>query len=64
MSIFKSKIPLGLYDKNNNLIKTKPAGINQVVLASEFNVNKTTIGRYIRSGKLFQDKYIIRKINK
>jgi hypothetical protein len=57
----RSKILLGLYDKNNNLIKTF---INQVVLASEFNVNKTTIGIYFRLGKLFQDKYIIRKIEK
>lgn len=60
MSISRSKIPLGLYDKKNNLIKTF---INQVELANEFNVNKSTISRYIRSGKLFQDKYIIRKLD-
>jgi group I intron endonuclease len=60
MSISRSKIPLGLYDKKNNLIKTF---INQVELANEFNVNKSTISRYIRSGKFFQDKFIIRKLD-
>ncbi len=61
MSTSRSKIPLGLYDKNNNLFKTF---INQVELANELNINKSTISRYIRSGKLFQVKYIICKHDK
>ena len=55
-----SKTPLGLYDTNNKLIKTY---INQVKLAADFGVYKTTISRHIKSGKLFQCKYYIRKLN-
>jgi group I intron endonuclease len=61
MSISHSKTPLGLYDIENYLVKIF---INQVELATEFCVFKTTIGRYIKSGKLFQGKYFIRKLNK
>ena len=61
MSINRSKRPLGLYDKENNLIKTYK---NQVELATEFKVFKSTIGRYIKSKNLFQDKYFIRELNK
>ena len=58
MSMVKSETILGLHDSNKNLIKTF---INQVVLASELGVSKSTICRYLKSGKLFQDKYYIRK---
>ena len=55
-----SKTPLGLYDTNNKLIKTY---INQVKLVADFGVYKTTLSRHIKSGKLFQGKYYIRKLN-
>ena len=57
MSIAKSKSPIGLYDINNNLIKPF---INQVELANYLSVNKSTIGRYLKSGKLYLNKYYIK----
>ena len=58
MSRAKSKNPLGLYDLENNLVKTFN---NQVELAAEFGINKTTISRKVISGKVFNGKYYIRK---
>jgi len=55
-----SKNPIGLYDKNNNLLRTFK---NQVELASEYNLYKGTIGRYLKMGKLFLGQFFIRKIN-
>ena len=55
-----SKNPIGLYDTNNNLLKTFK---NQVELASEYNLYKGTIGRYIKSEKFILGKFFIRKIN-
>lgn len=40
MSLAKSKLSIGLYDLDNNLIKTF---INQIELAKYFNLNKSTI---------------------
>lgn len=60
MSIKKSIRPLGLYDKNYNIIEKYS---NQIELANKFNVHKTTISRYIKSGKLFKGKFYIRGIN-
>ena len=51
-----SKTPLGLYDLNNNLIKSFK---NQVELANEYGLFKGTIGRYLKSGKIFLGKYYI-----
>jgi hypothetical protein len=59
MYLAKSKLSLGLYDLDNNLIKTF---INQIELAKYFNLNKSTIGSYLKSGKLLLNKYSIRKI--
>lgn len=59
MSIKKSIRPLGLYDDNNNLIEKYS---NQVELAIKFNVHKTTISRFIKSGKLFKSKFFIKEI--
>lgn len=59
MSLAKSKTPLGLYDINNNLIKTFK---NQIELATELNLSKKTISRYFHSGKLLLNKYFIRQI--
>lgn len=61
MSLSRSKVPVGLYDTNNNLIKTF---INQVELSNFLNLNKSTIGRYLKSGKLILNKYYIKFINK
>nr|YP_009631655.1 hypothetical protein [Armillaria solidipes]QCB16435.1 hypothetical protein [Armillaria solidipes] len=58
ISLSLSKTTIGLYDINNNLVKTF---INQVVLAQELIVTKSTISKYIKSKKLFQNKYYIRK---
>jgi group I intron endonuclease len=55
-----SKNPLALYDLENNLIKTFR---NQVELAAEFGVHKTTVSRKVRSGKIFNKKYYVRKLN-
>ncbi len=41
MSLSRSKVPVGLYDTINNLIKTF---INQVELSNYLNLNKRTIG--------------------
>jgi group I intron endonuclease len=60
MSIKKSIRPLGLYDKNSNIIEKYS---NQIELANKFNVHKTTISRYIKSGKLFKGKFYIKGIN-
>lgn len=60
MSIKKSIRPLGLYDVNFNIIEKYS---NQIELANKFNVHKTTISRYIKSGKLFKGKFYIREIN-
>lgn len=59
ISIKNSKRPIGLYNINNELIETF---INQVDLASKFNVHKTTISRYIKNGKLFNNEFIIKEI--
>ena len=60
MSLSKSKVPVGLYDINNNLIKTFS---NQVELSNFLKLSKSTIGRYLKSEKLILNKYFIRTIN-
>lgn len=60
ISIKKSIRILGLYDENYNLLEKYS---NQVELANKFGVHKTTISKNIKSGKLFKDKFYIRKIN-
>jgi len=62
MSQNKKKYPfgVGIYDLNFNLIKR----FNQnVELARHLNVSKVTVGKYIKTGKVFNDLYYI-KINK
>ena len=51
---------LGLYDESYNIIEKYS---NQVELANKFGVHQTTISNYIKSGKLFKGKFLIRKIN-
>jgi group I intron endonuclease len=60
MSLKKSIRPIGLYDFNHNLIEKF---INQVELANKFNICKSTVSRYIKSGKIFKEKYFIKEIN-
>ena len=60
MSLKKSLRPLGLYDENYNLIEKFSNGVQ---LANKFNVHKTTISRYFKSGKLFKGKFYIKEIN-
>ena len=63
MSIIKSIIPIGLYDENDNLIKIYSS---QVELAKKFGVHKSTIYKYVKTGKLFKresSKYYLKKIN-
>jgi len=45
ISIALSKTPLGLYNIENNLVKSFKS---QVELAAEFSIFKGTIGRYIK----------------
>lgn len=59
MSLAKSKISLGLYDIDGNLINTF---CNQVELAKYLNLSKSTIGRYFKSEKILLNKYLIKKI--
>jgi group I intron endonuclease len=59
MSSTKSKTPIGLYDIENKFIEKFN---NQVELANYLSVNKSTISRYLKSEKLFLNKYFIKKI--
>ena len=59
LSAQKSKNPVGLYDVDHKLIKVFS---NNVQVAQYLSINKTTVGRYIKTGKLFQGKYLIRRV--
>lgn len=61
MSLKKSIRPIGLYDLNHNLIEKF---INQIELANKFNICKSTVSRYIKSGNIFKEKYFIKEIYK
>lgn len=54
ISASKSKGVIEVYDKNNDLVISFP---NAVLTAEWVGIHKTTVGRYIKSGKLFNDKY-------
>lgn len=51
---------VGLYDLNNNLIKKYE---NNTAMAKSLNISKTTVGKYIKLGKVFNNLYYF-KINK
>jgi len=57
ISINMSKRPVALYNLDNQLIKNF---LNQIELADYLNLHKTTIGRYLKSGKVLLNKYYIR----
>jgi group I intron endonuclease len=51
---------VGLYDLNNYLIKKYN---NNAAMARDLNISKTTVGKYIITGKIFNNLYYF-KINK
>ena len=51
---------VGLYDLNNNLIKKYD---NNIAMAKYLNISKTTVGKYIKLEKVFNNLYYF-KINK
>ena len=53
-----SKTPVDVCDLNGTVLKIFP---NQVLLAEWLNVHKSTVGRYLRIGNIYQNKYIFRK---
>ena len=57
MSLAKSTVSLGLYDNKNNLIKPF---CSQIEISKYLNLSKSTISRYLKSGKLLLNKYFIR----
>jgi len=61
MSIRKNKNPngVGIYDLNLNLVEKFN---NNVELAKYLNISKVTVGRYIASGKVYDNKYYIKYI--
>jgi group I intron endonuclease len=61
MSIAKSKVSVGLFDSEDNLIKSFR---NQVELSKYLKLSKSTISRYLTSEKLLLNKYFIRIIKK
>jgi group I intron endonuclease len=56
ISLSQSKKPLALFDENQTFIRTF---LNQVELADYLKLHKTTIGRYLKSGKKLLNKYYI-----
>lgn len=54
----RSKYTVELLDSNNVFLKSF---INNVELANFLNINKSTVGRYIKSKKLFKNQYYFRK---
>jgi NUMOD1 domain len=61
MSIKKNKYSLGvgIYDLENNLVKKFN---NNVELAEYLNISKTTVGKYLNSGKILNKIYCF-KVN-
>ena len=55
---FKLSTPVTLYDHNNVYVLTFK---NSVELSKFLGCHKTTVGRYIKSGKLYNGLYYIRK---
>jgi len=45
---------VGLYDLNNNLIKKFN---NNASMARDLNISRTTMGKYIKTGKVFNNLY-------
>jgi hypothetical protein len=52
----QSKHTVALFDVDNKLVKLFN---NNVEVAKHLNIHKTTVGRYIKSGALWMNKYYI-----
>ena len=52
---------LGIYDLDNNLIEKFN---NNADLARHLNISRTTVGRYIKTGKVFKKLYYFKINNK
>lgn len=61
MAAAKSKGVVEVYDKNNNLVISFP---NAVLTAEWVGTHKSTVGRYIKSGKLFNNQYYFKLVPK
>jgi group I intron endonuclease len=61
LSLCKSKYIVQLYDINVKLLLTFN---NNVELANYLSINKSTVGKYIKSQKLFQNKYYFKREKK
>ena len=59
MSVARSHYVVHLLDMHNVLLNTFN---NNVELAAYLNIHKTTVGRYIKSGKLYNNKYLFKKV--
>ncbi len=59
MSVKKSKFLVRLYDRDRNLFKSF---VNNVELAKFMGICKSTVGRYIKSRKLFKGLYYFNKV--
>jgi NUMOD1 domain len=51
---------VGFYDLNHNLIKKYN---NNIIMGKDLNISKTTVGKYIKTRKIFNNLYYF-KINK
>jgi group I intron endonuclease len=59
LSSLKCKNIVGVYDINGELVQLFNSNVE---VAKFFNCNKTTVGRYVKSGKLWANKYHIKII--
>lgn len=53
-----NKLDVGIYDLNFNLVKNFK---NNVELAKYLNISSTTVGKYIKTGKIFKFLYYFKK---
>ena len=60
-SHFKNNDRIGVFDFNYKLIQVLNSGMK---LSKLYNIPKSTVYRYIESGKLYKKKYYFKKINK
>jgi group I intron endonuclease len=61
MSVARSHYIVHLFDIHNVLLNTFN---NNVELAAYLNIHKSTVGRYIKSGKLYNNKLFFKKEKK
>jgi group I intron endonuclease len=61
MKMASSKFRIDLYDINHKLLNTFN---NNVELATFLNIHKSTVGRYIKSNKIYKNMYYFKKVKK